>query len=1586
VSEHGVAIAIVGMAAIFPGAPDLARFWRNLVGGVDAISEVPASRWDPSYYDPSAWTAPGQAVGDRFYCRRGGFVDELATFDPARFGIMPVAVEGAEPDQLLALRVAADALADAGADAGRLPDRQRIGVVLGRGGYLGAGLARLDQRVRTARQLEATLEELLPELPAERLAQVRAAFQARLGPERPEASIGLVPNLAASRIANRLDLRGPAYTVDAACASSLVAVDQAVAELRSGRCDAMLAGGVHHCHDVTLWSVFTQLRALSPSQRIRPFDRGADGLLIGEGTGIVALKRLEDAERDGDRVYAVIRGVGVASDGRAASLMAPLPDGQVLALERAWRQAGLDPTEPGAFGLLEAHGTATPAGDAAELATLTRVFGSRGAAGGSGRIGLGSVKSMIGHAMPAAGIAGLIKAALAVHHRVLPPTLHCDDPHPALASSRFVPVTAATPWEAPSGGRVPRRAAVNAFGFGGINAHVLLEEAPGGHGAAAVPAPLRATATPVDNPNATPCEPARLPSGGPPEGVAADASGRRAEQVLLLAGATPGDLLRQLDALDGGALDLTGGGGHDGGPCRLALFGANTRQLALARKVVAQGRPWRGRHDLWFTATPLFGRHARDPAKLAFLFPGLEPGFRPDLVSDVADHFGLRRPPLDGAEAVGRHGVAVVAVGRLLDAALRALGVIPDLVAGHSVGEWTAMITAELYPREAVDRFLASFDADALRVPQVVFAALGCGADTAAAAIDGLGQVVVSHDNCPHQSIICGEQASVAAALERLRAQGVIGQPLPFRSGFHTPMLAPYLDQARQALADLPVQAPLVPVWSATTVAPYPSDPAEVRALVLRHLLEPVRFRALIERLHQQGVRGFVQVGSGSLSGFVSDTLQGRDHLTVTAVVPGRPALAQLRRVAAALWVEGMAPRFDHLPAAASTAPAAATPPATSPRLDLGAPLITLGGTVEPLAIAATPSTRHAATGLGVAPQAAGHPVLAELDAALREATDAARLVTAAWERGSAAPPAPAAPTGNGARRPTQPRQAATTRVLSLETMPFLRDHCLFPQPDGWPEMADRFPVVPMTTLVELMAATARELVPGRAVAAVEDVRARRWLAVAPPVTVTTRACFDGADRVTVSIESAGHEREAAATQAGSPPPGQPGGGAPVGYARGTVVLAGPDTVAAPPGPSGEPLTRERPAELSASQLYQDRWMFHGPAFQGVTALGPIADDGIRGTLRSLPAPGALLDNAGQLMGYWVMASTVVDRLALPATIERVRFHGLQPPPGEAVGCTVWIRALSASAVRADMELRRADGRVWAQVEGWEDRRFASDEVVWPALFHPSRCGVAQPQPGGWVLVRERWPDAAARELMARRYLDSAERAAHERRNPRGQRQWLLGRIAVKDAVRQWLWARGAGPLFPVEIHVEADPQGRPYVALPAKLGFAGELAVSLAHSGPLAAAIVRPRRRDPRPASEHDAGGGVGIDLEAVAAHGPGMAALAFGAEELALLDRLEPLPAWSIRFWAAKEAVAKAEGTGLRGHPHRFAVRCVRGDRLLVHAQVPGGRAHWVETRLVNDPAGDHAKGTPAIYAVAWTTTAAETAPGEEGDTDGT
>ncbi|MFI0816279.1 beta-ketoacyl synthase N-terminal-like domain-containing protein [Streptomyces sp. NPDC021098] len=1572
-------VAIVGMSVLLPGSPDLDTYWRNLAGGVDAITDVPAGRWDPGFYAPQGGGPGAPAAPDRVYCRRGGFVDTYAEVEAARFGIMPNSVSGTEPDQLIALGVAAAALADAGGDD-RLPDRQRVGVVLGRGGYLTPGLVRLDQRVRTAHQLVRTLGELLPGLGPGQLDRIRDAFTEQLGPDRPEAAIGLVPNLAASRIANRLDLRGPAYTVDAACASSLVAVDQAVGELASGRCDVMLAGGVHHCHDITLWSVFAQLRALSPSQRIRPFDRAADGLLIGEGTGVVVLKRLADARRDGDRVYAVIRGTGVASDGRATGLVNPDPGGQTRAVRQAWRAAGLDPREAGCIGLLEAHGTATPAGDAAELTTLAEVFGPGGGAGEAAVIG--SVKSMIGHTMPAAGVAGLVKAALAVHHGWLLPTLHCDDPHPGLAATRFRTLDAATPWEAPV-----RRAAVNAFGFGGINAHVVLEQ--------------ESTATVKRRPSPVVTEP---------------------ERVLALTADTP-ERLAELLAADDATVRATASVPGSRARTRLGIVEPTAKRLALARRVAAKGRPWRGRNDVWFTPEPLLAASGEPGSgKLAFVFPGLEAEFEPR-TEGVAEYVGLPRHH-DGehhgeaarAGDIGRHGVGVFGVGRLLNAALGRMGIVPDAVAGHSVGEWSAMAAGGLYAGEAVDAFLDSFDPDALRVPGVTFAVLGTGAERVLGALAEwpASRIVLSHDNAPSQSMVCGPREEVEEFVRAMRATGVIAQVLPFQSGFHTPMLAPFLDPIRTLAErfDL-LLPPRVPVWSGTTAAPYPETEGEVRELFVRHLLEPVRFRLLTEALYDAGFRAFVQMGTGQLASLIGDTLHGRDHVVVAANSPHRDGVAQLRRVATALWTEGAPvdpalprpgavrgrsapvrlnlngalislsePRLSELrgalasvgagssptpplpetgelrPPAPHHHPAGAARPAPSPVAAAGtqhsaAPLPVADGgyagaagthpaagsqhaAQPPAAVAGqAASPRPAAMSAQYAPLAGagqatsvgasqtgpsylaaagqgvrgvlGEPWAVELDALLRETADAAAELVAVGRRGVV-------------------RARSFDVRVSTEAMPYLRDHCFFPQRPGWPDEADRWPVVPATTIVQHLIDAVEHTAGGVAVA-VHGARFDQWVTATPPSTVPVT--------VTPSATSPAHYT---ATFGRS--------------ARGTVQFAPryPDAAERPAPWRIDPAT-ERVPEHTAAQIYGERWMFHGPAFQGLTRLTAIGETHVRGTIATPAAPGALLDNVGQLLGYWIMATRTSRSVVFPVGMRLMRFYGPPPRPGTPVECLVRIVALTDAALEADVQLL-IGGQVWAELHGWHDRRFDNDPETRPVERFPQRNTLSRPQPGGWSLVYERWPDLASRDLIMRNNLGSAERAEYERQPPLGRRQWLLGRIAAKDAVRRWLWEQGEGPVFPAEIRVCEDERGRPYA-----VGVHGRtlppLELTLAHRGEAGVALVAPSQSR------------LGIGMEVVADLGPDTS----GPAERELLAALtasgggHPAAWWAAAFRAAKEAVAKADGTG----QDTTVVGHAEDTRLTVEvAATPHPRRYQAHCAATANPSGLPGRE----YVVAWTT----------------
>ncbi len=456
-------VAIVGMACLFPGAGDLTRYWRNILAGVDAVDDAPADWGAELFHDPAS------RANDRTYTRRGGFLGDLARFDPLAHGVMPNSVDGGEPDQFLALEVAHEALVDAEFALRPLPG-ERVGVILGRGTYINRGFTTVVQQGVMVERVLEVVRALHPEHDDTELAALKQALKASLPPFDAEMAPALVPNLVSGRVANRFDFQGTNYIIDGACASSLLALERGLDDLRAHRSDLVLVGGVHASSPPPIFMIFSQLEALSRRGRLRPFDADADGTVLGEGIGVLALKRVADAEAAGDRIYALVKAVGTASDGRALGMLAPRREGEVLALARAYEAACVDPTS---VGLIEAHGTGTAIGDRTETAALREVFGAGG--GAEPWCALGAVKSMIGHCLTASGSAGLIKAALALDQKVLPPTL-CERLHPdlGLETGPFYVNVAPRPWI--HDGATPRRAGVNAFGFGGINAHAILEE------------------------------------------------------------------------------------------------------------------------------------------------------------------------------------------------------------------------------------------------------------------------------------------------------------------------------------------------------------------------------------------------------------------------------------------------------------------------------------------------------------------------------------------------------------------------------------------------------------------------------------------------------------------------------------------------------------------------------------------------------------------------------------------------------------------------------------------------------------------------------------------------------------------------------------------------------------------------------------------------------------------------------------------------------------------------------------------------------------------------------------------------------
>ena len=460
-------IAVTGLSMLFPGSTDTDGFWRDILAGKDLITDTP-----PSHKVLEAYHNPDPEAADSTYCKRGAFLSSVP-FDPLDNGLPPHLLPVTDTSQLLALLVARRVLADAGrGNAGAL-DRERISVILGTTGTTQL-LSHMAGRIERPRWLaglqEGGVDPDTAHALCDRIAAQFTSWQESTFP-------GFLGNVVAGRISNRLDLGGTNCVVDAACASSLAALAQAIGELATENADLVIVGGADTLNMPLMYLAFAKTQALSRSGDCRPFSDQADGTVLGEGIGMMTLRRLADAERDGDPIYAVIRGLGTSSDGRARSIYAPVAEGQARALRRAYQSSGISPAT---VELVEAHGTGTPAGDKAEFRGLSLVY-DEAEKERRGWCALGSVKSQIGHTKGAAGVAGLFKAVMALHHKVLPPTIKVDRPDPVLKveESPFYLNTRTRPWVRPCDH--PRRAAVSAFGFGGTNYHVVLEEYQGPH-------------------------------------------------------------------------------------------------------------------------------------------------------------------------------------------------------------------------------------------------------------------------------------------------------------------------------------------------------------------------------------------------------------------------------------------------------------------------------------------------------------------------------------------------------------------------------------------------------------------------------------------------------------------------------------------------------------------------------------------------------------------------------------------------------------------------------------------------------------------------------------------------------------------------------------------------------------------------------------------------------------------------------------------------------------------------------------------------------------------------------------------------
>ena len=962
-------IAIVGMSALLPDAPDLDSFWQNVLSAHVSFRDVPAERWESGdFYIPGE---PGSAPEGKTYSRIGAFVEGFE-FDWRRWKQPPGTLSQIDDSQLWAVEVAAAALEH----AGYLGEGARAELPNTRTGVVFANALGGEQREYSNHRIFAdqmARKAVEAGLPADRVESFKEMVVEGTPRVDEDTMPGELANVVAGRVANLLDLQGPNFTADAACASTFAALVSACRLLQTGQVDVMLAGASDRTMDPATYAKFSAIGALSPTHS-RPFDARANGFVMGEGAGCVILKRLEDAIADGDSIYSVIRGIGASSDGRGKGITAPSTRGQKQAVLRAMQQAGYS---AGSVELIEAHGTSTKVGDATELETLSGVFS---AAGAGDRVAVGSIKSQIGHLKAAAGMAGLLKASLALHHRTIPPSAGFEQPNTSVQWDEipfFVP-TSAVEWPAPPSG-LPRRAGISAFGFGGTNFHCTIEQyEPEFHLALAKQWQTKVTGGDGSPPS---CASVLDPSAEP---SLTWAELKAVEGGVLLLNANDLEALEGEIALSKAALFAPAGPNFDDNPegrrlsaalnalssdyspigVRCAVVATSWGQLEKRLDLLLSNLGDRSRWD-FLSKQMVFITDERplpSTAALVQMFPGQGSQYvgmtydlskRYDVVGDTwreADRtmveildgeklsdFVLRENLNDeerqGAEEKLKRTEFTQPAMLTADLAIHRLlsehGIHADMVAGHSLGEYAALSVSGILKFHDALRAAAARGTEmgSVDVPdQGLMASVTAPFEAVLGVIESLdGYVIAANKNSPTMTVIAGETEPMQEAIRRFAELGIQCVILQTSHAFHSRIVAPANEPLRRFLENLELSLPKIPITANYDGQFYPTSldsgqtPHDaILAQLAPQMSSAVEWTEQIKTMYDAGGRLFVEVGPKRALAIFADQILADSPKVVTNT--NHPKQGGVASFHGALAVCALAGRVPDIPAYDSVA------------------------------------------------------------------------------------------------------------------------------------------------------------------------------------------------------------------------------------------------------------------------------------------------------------------------------------------------------------------------------------------------------------------------------------------------------------------------------------------------------------------------------------------------------------------------------------------------------------------------------------------------------------------------------------------